>query len=214
MLAIDLVVSVVTTIKGTVALAKALPKFTKWIDDVLARRRTRKIASSFKRLENGWRRGWTKEKVLEKLKGNRPNPKEYLRAEYIKQHLELFEKEGIASKIMTKEDYEKFGIGKPDIGKTEFVSRKSDIDDILMLSLDEQSLKLGIPLEQTKKRNIVRIDFKLSKDVRVEMPSGNEWGANDKWLPGGVLPEGNLEAIIKTEGLKEGVHYTIKYLNK
>ena len=27
----------VTTIKGTVALAKALPKFTKWIDDVLAR---------------------------------------------------------------------------------------------------------------------------------------------------------------------------------
>ena len=30
-------VSVVTTIKGTAALAKALPKFTKWIDDVLAR---------------------------------------------------------------------------------------------------------------------------------------------------------------------------------
>lgn len=42
----------------------------------------------------------------------------------------------------------------------------------------------------------------------------NEWGANDKWLPGGVLPEGNLEAIIKTEGLKEGVHYTVKYLKK
>ena len=37
-LAIDLVVSVVTTIKGTVALAKALPKFTKWIDDVLKKK--------------------------------------------------------------------------------------------------------------------------------------------------------------------------------
>lgn len=46
------------------------------------------------------------------------------------------------------------------------------------------------------------------------MPSGNEFGANDKWLPGGILPEGNLEAIIKTEGLKEGVHYTVKYLKK
>jgi hypothetical protein len=33
-------------------------------------------------------------------------------------------------------------------------------------------------------------------------------------LPGGVLPEGNLEAIIKTEELKENLHYVIKYLKQ
>ncbi len=46
------------------------------------------------------------------------------------------------------------------------------------------------------------------------MPSGNEFAANDDWIPGGVLPKGNLEVIIKTEGLKENIHYTIKYLKK
>jgi hypothetical protein len=28
------------------------------------------------------------------------------------------------------------------------------------------------------------------------MPSGNETGANDLWIPGGRLPDGNLEAVI------------------
>lgn len=52
------------------------------------------------------------------------------------------------------------------------------------------------------------------KGVKIEMPSGNEWGANPQWIPGGVLPDGNLEAIIRTENLKEGIHYTVKYLKK
>ena len=211
-LAIDIIVTIITIIKGIAKLTKQLPKFTKWIDDVLKRRKRKKTLDSVNRLEKGWKRGWTKEKVLEKLKGNRPNPKEYLKAEYIKEHIELFEKEGIVSRIVSKSDFEEYGVGKPDFGKSEFISRKSDIDDILMLSKEEQSLKLGIPIEQIEKGEIVRIDFKLSKDVKVEMPSGNEFGANEQWLPGGVLPEGNLEAIIKTEKLKEGVHYTIKYL--
>lgn len=213
-LAIDIIVTIITIIKGIAKLAKQLPKFTKWIDDVLKRRKRKKTLDAINRLENGWKRGWTKEKVLEKAKGNRLDPKEYLKAEYIKEHIELFEKEGIVSRIVPKDKFEEFGVGKPDVGKTEFVSRKSDIDDILMLSTEEQALKLGIPLEQIENGDIVRIDFKLSKEIKVEMPSGNEWGTNEKWLPGGVLPEGNLEAIIKTEKLKEGVHYTIKYLGK
>lgn len=213
-LAIDIIVTIVTIIKGIAKLAKQLPKFTKWIDDLLKKRKARKISESFKRLESAWKKGWTKEKVLEKPKGSRPNPKEYLTPKYIKEHIELFEKEGIASRIVSKEIFETRGIGKPDVGKTEFVSRKSDIDDILMLSIEEQSVKLGIPLKQFEKGDLVRIDFKLSKEAKLEMPSGNEWGASNKWLPGGVLPEGNLEAIIKTEGLKENVHYTVKYLKK
>ncbi len=213
-LAIDIVVSIVTVVKGIAKLAKLLPKFTKWVDSVLKKRKSKRIAKSFKRLENAWKDGWTKEKVLENPKGSRPDPEKYLKKEYIQQHIELFEKEGVVSRIVPKDKFEEFGIGKPDIGKTEFVSRKSDIDDILMLSLEDQSKKLGIPFEQIEKGYAVRIDFKLSKEVKVEMPSGNEFGANEQWLPGGVLPEGNLEAIVRTEGLKENIHYTVKDLKK
>ncbi|MBW7675324.1 hypothetical protein [Chryseobacterium chendengshani] len=211
-LAIDIISIVATIIKGIVKLAKLLSKLAKWIDEVLDLRKTRKTLRNLKRLENAWKKGWSKEKILATLKGERPSPIQYLNAEYVIEHYNLFQKEGIASRVVSKKVFEKRGIGKPDIGKTEFVSRKSDIDDILMLSREEQAKKLGIPIEQIESGDVVRIDFKLSKDVKVEMPSGNEWGANKQWIPGGVLPDGNLEAIIRTEGLIENVHYTIKYL--
>lgn len=212
-LAIDIIVTIVTIVKGFAKLAKQLPKFTKWIDDVLAARKKKKILDASKRLEKGWKRGWSKEKVLERPKGSRVNPKEYLKASYIREHIKLFEKEGIASRIIPRKDFERYGIGKPDIGKTEFVSRKSDIDDILTFSIEEQAKKLGKSVDDL---DLVRIDFKLSSPkVKVEIPSGNEWGTIDgKWIPGGLLPDGNLEAIIKTEGLKEGIHFTVKYLKK
>ncbi|WP_310554385.1 hypothetical protein [Flavobacterium sp.] len=213
-LAIDIIVTIITIIKGIAKLTKQLPKFTKWIDEVLARRKRKKTLDSINRLEKGWKRGWTKEKVLEEPKGSRDNPKEYLKGEYIKEHYELFQKEGIASRVVSKRDFEDFGIGKPDLEKTEFASRKSDIDDILMLSTEEQAIKLGKPIKQIENGELVRIDFKITKDSKIEIPTGNEYGTNEKWLPGGVLPDGNLEIIIKTEGLKEGIHCTIKYLNK
>lgn len=42
------------------------------------------------------------------------------------------------------------------------------------------------------------------------MPCGNEFGANSLWLPGGKLPEGNLEAIIRTEGMVKDINYVIQ----
>lgn len=213
-LAIDIIVTIVTIIKGIAKLAKSLSKFVEWIDEVLELRQTRKFLRNLAKVEKAWRNGWTKEKVLTKLKGERPSPIQCFAPEHIIEHYNLFEKEGTALRVISKQDFDDYGIGKPDLGKTEFVSRKSDIDDILMLSPKEQAVKLGKPIEQIKKGELVRVDFKLSKDVRVEIPSGNEWGANDQWIPGGVLPDGNLEAIIRTEGLIENVHYTIKYLKK
>lgn len=41
------------------------------------------------------------------------------------------------------------------------------------------------------------------------MPSGNEFGANAQWIPGWILPDGELEAVIRTEGMVEGFDYTI-----
>lgn len=211
-LAIDIIITIITIIKAIVKLTKLLPKFVKWIDDVLDLRKTRKTLRNLERLENAWKTGWSKEKILATLKGERPSPIQYLKAEYVIEHYKLFQKEGIASRVLTKDRFERYGIGKPDLGKTEFVSRKSDIDDILMLSREEQAAKLGIPIKDIEKGEMVRVDFKLSGDVKIEMPSGNEFGANPEWIPGGVLPDGNLEVIIRTEKLIEGKHYTIKYL--
>ncbi|MCE3075143.1 hypothetical protein [Chryseobacterium gwangjuense] len=212
-LVIDIIFTIVTIVKGIAKLAKQLSNFVKWVDEILDLRKTRKTLRNLERLKNAWKSGWSKEKILAILKGEKPSPIQYLKTEYVIEHYNLFQKEGIASRIVLKDAFENYGIGKPDLGKTEFFSRKSDIDDILMLSREEQAKKLGIPVKQIEKGGLVRIDFDLSKkDVKIEMPSGNEWGANPQWIPGGVLPDGNLEAIIRTDGLVENVHYTIKYI--
>ena len=70
--------------------------------------------------------------------------------------------------------------------------------------------KLGIPPTQLQEGGLVGIDFKISDRYKVEVPSGNEFGTNDLWLPGGKLPNGKLEAIIKTEGMVKDIDYTIK----
>ena len=157
--------------------------------------------------------GKTSEDILSIPKGQRPAPSTYLSSGYIQQHLAKFEKEGIVSRIVTKKSYETFGIGKPDIGKTEFVSTKGEIDDIIRKSNGNIKLiaeELGIPPTQLQEGGLVRIDFKISDRYKVEVPSGNEFGTNDLWLPGGKLPNGKLEAIIKTEGMVKDIDYTIK----
>ena len=50
----------------------------------------------------------------------------------------------------------------------------------------------------------------ISDRYKVEVPSGNEFGTNDLWLPGGKLPNGKLESIIKTEGMVKDIDYSIK----
>ena len=67
-------------------------------------------------------------------KGSRPNPSTYLDPSYITKHLAKF-KDG-ASRIVKKSDFDEFGIGKPDIGKTEFVGAK-----LSNLEVDEASFK-------------------------------------------------------------------------
>ena len=55
------------------------------------------------------------------------------------------------------------------------------------------------------KTNPVRIDVSSTSGLR--MPSGNELGVNDKWLPGGKTSGGILEATV--DQIKEGT-YTVK----
>ncbi|MCU0433087.1 MAG: hypothetical protein MUC87_06505 [Bacteroidia bacterium] len=156
--------------------------------------------------------GWTKERVLSKPKGEREVPEIYLSNDYIENHLSIFEKEGIVSRIVLKTAYDKYGIGKPDKGKTEFVSLKSDIDKLISDSngdIEILSSVLGVSKEQLS-GGLVRVDFYLNSQNKVHMPSGNEFGTNSQWIPGGKLPTGQLEAIIKTEGLIVNVDYIVK----
>ena len=151
-------------------------------------------------------------KVLEVLNtphGSRPpDPSTYLSAEYISKHLSKFD-EG-SSRIVTKSDFYTYGVGKPDPGKTEFVFPKSEMDKILRLSNAEIAKKLGVPESQLK-GNLIRIDFKPTN--KIEMPTGNEFGANNnRWIPGGKTSGGISEAIIKTDGMKQGIDFTVNDL--
>lgn len=150
--------------------------------------------------------------ALSKPKGSRPDPSTYLDQSYIDSRLTKFNNEGQASRVVSKDSYLRNGVGKPDVGKTEFVALKSDIDDILKLPIEEQAAKLGVPIEQLQNGGLVRIDFNLNSSNKVEMPSGNEWGANDLWIPGGKTSGGASEAIIKTEGMQLNIDYTVKDL--
>ncbi|MEY8780036.1 hypothetical protein AB9K32_06385 [Allomuricauda sp. XS_ASV26] len=77
------------------------------------------------------------------------------------------------------------------------------------LSNSEKAKKLGVPESQLD-GNLVRIDFKLTD--KIDIPSGNEFGANSDWIPGGKTSGGISEAVVKTEEMQEGIDYTVKAL--
>ncbi|WP_134205122.1 hypothetical protein [Mycobacteroides salmoniphilum] len=146
-------------------------------------------------------------------KGDRPPPESYMPQEYINQHVANF-KDG-ASRILLRSSYEEYGIGKPDVGKTEFVLTKDDAAAIIAEAKGdptEVARKLGIPEDQLAGDSLVIVEFHPTENYHPQMPSGNEWGANNQWLPGGRLPKGDLEAVLPTEGMTKGVDYTVTEL--
>ncbi|MDO5666128.1 MAG: hypothetical protein Q4G63_12865, partial [Bacteroidia bacterium] len=152
--------------------------------------------------------GKTKDDILNIEKGKRPLPETYLSSNYIQQHLSTIEGDGIVSRIVLKNSYEKFGIGKPDKWKSEFILSKKDADILLSKDLDFISQSLGVPKDQLD-GGLIRIDFKTSSKFKIHIPSGNEYGTNSLWLPGGKLPNGNLEAVIYTDGMVKDIDYIV-----
>jgi hypothetical protein len=69
--------------------------------------------------------------------------------------------------------------------------------------------RLGIPEDQLAGDSLVLVEFHPTDAYKPLMPSGNEWGANMQWLPGGKLPHGDLEAVVNTDGMVNGVDYTV-----
>jgi hypothetical protein len=148
--------------------------------------------------------------IIATEKGERPDPGTYLPPEYISEHLKSFDHG--ASRIVLRDAYEEYGIGKPDPGRSEFVLTSENARAMIVEAAGDPvrlAERLGIPEDQLSGNSLVMIEFHPTDAYQPIMPSGNEWGANPQWLPGGRLPHGDLEAIVNTENLVNGVDYTV-----
>ncbi|MGO9504261.1 MAG: hypothetical protein ACLPUO_22395 [Streptosporangiaceae bacterium] len=134
-----------------------------------------------------------RDEILAMEKGTRPDPSEYLSPEYIEHHLEQFNHGG--TRFMLDENLKQYGISQRD--GTTFLFPTSEVDPLLAKG-DFAALEsaLGLPQGYFKDYNVIRVDIPHPDDYNLRMPSGNEAGANEYWLPGGHLPEGMPEAVI------------------
>lgn len=105
------------------------------------------------------------------------------------------------------DDYGRDIIGRLD---GQFVMSKTEMDDLLKKAKGNLSYledELGIPSGGWKGKELIRIDILNIKKQNIRMPTGNEAGANDLWLPGGKLPKGYSESVM--DAIKKGVYKEI-----
>ena len=118
-------------------------------------------------------------------KGKRPDPSTYLSKEYIDAHMKKFEKG--AAMIKTEFDLKKY----PNIGHSEkFVSNPESIEKIVReANGDLRKIEKALGLEKNylgnNKNEVYIIYIKPDQIKNPRMPSGNESGANEFWIPGG-----------------------------
>lgn len=139
--------------------------------------------------------------IINIAKGSRPSPSTYLSQDYIDVHLAQFDNG--ASIIMTKEQYINYVKGSANIGilsdSTQFVMPKNYCDEIAIkangdISVYETSLGFDIG-HFDDGGGLVRIDVNSVEGLNLRMPSGNEAGANNHWIPGGKTDGGVPEAV-------------------
>jgi uncharacterized Zn-binding protein involved in type VI secretion len=139
--------------------------------------------------------GFTENDILAIPKGMRPAAVTYLEPSYVLGHLGRFDNG--ASRFMTKLNLDKYGIAQKD--GTSFIMPKGDADKLISrFGSDKRALEqaLGLPKGFLDTNALVRVDIPRPRDFNLRIPSGNEAGANELWLPGGLLPNGNTEAVI------------------
>lgn len=148
-------------------------------------------------LVKAFKKGHSKNEIVSIPKGNRPNPSNYLKWRYRQRHQRNFRRG--ASFLTQKNILDKYG--RTILGRQDglFVMCKKEMDDLLQKAngqLNYVETELGIPDGMWKNTEIIRIDIRRPKKLKLRLPSGNETGANDLWIPGGKLPNGYLESVI------------------
>jgi hypothetical protein len=146
------------------------------------------------------------DEILATPKGSRPDPSDYLSPEYIEQHLDQFH-EG-ATKFMPESNLAKYGIAQRD--GTSFVMPKSEADALIdSTNGDPRAMEksLGLPEGFLDSNKVIRIDIDHPDEFDLRVPSGNEAGANEQWIPGGKLPDGASEAIVNGGDIPESGYH-------
>lgn len=142
----------------------------------------------------------TMERIKAIPKGDRPDPATYMSRDMIDSQLAPFQANG-ASRFMTSDNLARYGPAQRD--GTSFVMPSNEADQLLQSSGGDKTAlanALGINPEQLNGSDLVRVDFQDPNSLGLRIPSGNEAGANDQWIPGGRLPDGSLEAVIDPKG--------------
>jgi hypothetical protein len=148
-----------------------------------------------------------RDEIIAMPKGARPDPSEYLPSQYIESQLNKFN-DG-ATRFMPERNFEKYGIAQLD--GTSFVMPKHEADAMTAaIGGDWRALEteLGLPRGFLDSNKIVRIDIADPEDFNLRIPSGNEAGANEQWIPGGVLSNGSSEAVVDGAMISPR-HYTV-----
>ncbi|MDD0854140.1 hypothetical protein HBN50_13590 [Halobacteriovorax sp. GB3] len=143
---------------------------------------------------------------------NRPDPKTYLSEEYISKHLKQFD-DG-ATRFMSKKNLDRYGPSQ--IDGTSFIMPKTEADDLLKKANGNKRVledALGLRPGQLDVEELVRVDIANPREFNLRIPSGNEAGAIDLWLPGGKLPQGGNEAVIDLDIMDEGLGWIASELN-
>lgn len=132
--------------------------------------------------------------IVDLGRGARPDPSTYLSKSYIADHLARFDEGAI--RFGSRSSYNQYGTLGPSGG---FVMSKREFERVMneaqgdlrkveeMLGLDKNYLSGS----DTMIMFIDKKDF-----TNLKMPSGNEGGANQHWIPGGVTSGGVNEAVM------------------
>lgn len=147
-------------------------------------------------LVNGWRgdTDWTPNDIVNAGNGNRPDPQDYLDADYIQNHLDQFA-DG-ATRVYRTESLDAYGPGN---NNTTYVFPTDQLQRLMDQSKTPQDLaaSLGLPANFFVGSDVQLRDFSPGELDGLRLPSGNEGGTDaEKWIPGGFLPSGIPEAVI------------------
>ncbi|WP_144720928.1 hypothetical protein [Agrococcus jejuensis] len=138
----------------------------------------------------------------------RPPTSTYFSEDDLADHASRFD--GGGTRFVRADDWRRFGLTRDD--GTTFVMSTAEVEDLMDRTGGDPDLmaqELGLA-DGFFDGDILRIDIPDARGANARMPSGNEDGANEWWLPGGTLPGGISEATIDGGSLVEDVDFTVK----
>ena len=135
--------------------------------------------------------------ALNAPKGSRPAPRTYLGDKFVDSHLSKFKNDGCAF-VIKKTDV--IGLNYNSLPPNKFVALKSDMEKIISDCKGNRRLlakKLGYEDSNVFDNGEIFVVYtKENSSFKFDMPTGNERGANEMWIPGGKTSGGITEAVL------------------